>query len=169
MKKILTALSLLAVSSTLSAAPVFMSTDWAKQACDGWNQSGPLSKGLAKDWIDNNADRGHKVIHIYRSDCAESKPVELTISKAEGMAKCTYGGAVVNEKLNPEVDYLMFANDEDWVCMGAGKWGCGAMGAMMTGKLNFVGPKMEAMSVMGPFDSFLLLTGSLDTDRNSCP
>ena len=169
MKKRLIALSLLFASSAVSAAPVFMSTDWAKAACDGWNQSGPLSNELAGDWMANNADRGYKVIQIYRTDCPDSPRVELTISQADGMAKCTHGGAVAHEELNPEVDYLMYANDEDWVCMGEGKWGCGAMGAMMTGKLNFAGPKMEAMSVMGPFDSFLLLTGSIESDRGSCP
>jgi putative sterol carrier protein len=53
--------------------------------------------------------------------------------------------------------------------MGEGKFGCGAMGAMMTGKLKFEGPKMEAMGVMGPFDSFLLLTGKVPGDKASCP
>jgi putative sterol carrier protein len=43
------------------------------------------------------------------------------------------------------------------------------MGAMMTGKLKFEGPKMEAMGVMGPFDSFLILTGKVPGDKASCP
>ncbi len=169
MKKTLTALCLLSLSSAVSAAPVFMSVDWAKAACDGWNQSGPLTKELGGDWIQNNADRGYKVIQIYRTDCPDSPRVELTISAEDGMAKCTYGGAVVHEELNADVDYLMYANDEDWVCMGKGDWGCGAAGAMMTGKLNFAGPKMEAMSVMGPFNGFLQLTGQIDSDRGNCP
>ena len=36
--------------------------------------------------------------------------------------------------------------------MGEGAFGCGAMGAMTTGKLKFSGPKMETMGVMGPFN-----------------
>jgi len=67
------------------------------------------------------------------------------------------------------VDYVMNATDEDWTCMGEGKFGCGAMGAMMTGKLEFEGPKVEAMSVVGPFDSFLQLTGKVAGDKSSCP
>jgi putative sterol carrier protein len=62
----------------------------------------------------------------------------------------------------------MNATDEDWACMGKGSFGCGAMGAMMTGKFKFSGPKGEAMSVMGPFDSFLQLTGKVPGDTSSC-
>lgn len=43
------------------------------------------------------------------------------------------------------------------------------MGAMMTGKLKFQGPKAEAMGVIGPFDSFLLLAGKVPGDTSSCP
>jgi putative sterol carrier protein len=43
------------------------------------------------------------------------------------------------------------------------------MGAMATGKLKFKGPKMEAMGVMGPFASFLELTGKVPSDRTACP
>lgn len=66
------------------------------------------------------------------------------------------------------VDYLMHANDKDWTCMGAGSFGCGAMGAMMTGKLKFSGPKMEAMQVMTPFESFLQLTGKVAGNKGNC-
>jgi len=55
----------------------------------------------------------------------------------------------------------MNATDEDWACMGMGSFGCGAMGAMMTGKLKFSKPKGEAKSVLGPFDTFLQLTGKV--------
>jgi putative sterol carrier protein len=55
----------------------------------------------------------------------------------------------------------MNATDEDWACRGKGRFGCGAMGAMMTGKLKFSGPKGEAMSVVGLFDSFLQLIGKV--------
>jgi putative sterol carrier protein len=43
------------------------------------------------------------------------------------------------------------------------------MGAMMTGKLQFKGPKGEAMGVMGPFDTFLQLTGKVPGDKKACP
>ncbi|HHH39203.1 MAG TPA: sterol-binding protein [Sedimenticola sp.] len=163
-------LSLALVSAGASAAaPVFMSPQWAADACKAWNADDELTEGLGGDWINNDAGRGYKVIQIYRSDCGADKKVELTISNEDGKAKCTYGGAVAHQELNPDVDYLMYASDEDWACMGEGSWGCGPMGAMATGKLKFDGPKMEAMSVMGPFEGFLLLTGKVDADRNSCP
>jgi hypothetical protein len=53
--------------------------------------------------------------------------------------------------------------------MGEGSFGCGAMGAMTTGKLKFSGPKGEAMGVMGPFDDFLVLTGQIGGDKDACP
>ena len=40
---------------------------------------------------------------------------------------------------------------------------------MMTGKLKYSGPKGEAMSVMGRFDSFLQLTGKVPGDTSSGP
>jgi len=36
-------------------------------------------------------------------------------------------GAVTMQTLNKDVDYVMHATDEDWICMGQGKFGCGAM------------------------------------------
>ncbi|MCB1858223.1 MAG: SCP2 sterol-binding domain-containing protein [Gammaproteobacteria bacterium] len=161
--------ALIVAASNTWAAPVFMSEEWAAEACNAWNENPKLVTGLAGKWIGNDAGRGYKVIHIYRSDCDTTRRVELTITDSEGGAHCSYGGTVQHNALNGDVDYLMYANDQDWVCMGKGDWGCGPMGAMATGKLKFEGPKMEAMSVMGPFEDFLLLTGSLDSDRNSCP
>lgn len=169
MKKTLICLPLLAAAGIAQAAPVFMSDQWAVAACDGWNAQQELTNGLAGDWINNNNGRGYKVIQIYRLDCPDSKRVELTITAMDGQAKCTYGGPLKHTQLSNDVDYVMYASDEDWVCMGEGKWGCGPMGAMATGKLKFEGPKMEAMGVMGPFESFLLLTGKVEADRNSCP
>ncbi len=168
MKKTILALSTLLAMSGAQAA-TFMSADWAAEACEAWNADQKLVDGLSGDWIKNDAGRGYKVIHIYRTDCKDSPKVELTISNVDGKAKCTYGGAVKHTELNPDVDYLMYANDEDWVCMGKGSWGCGPMGAMATGKLKFKGPKMEAMGVMGPFASFLELTGKVPSDRTACP
>ena len=169
MKKFFISLALLAVAAQVQAAPVFMSSEWAQQACEAWNSKDDLTNGLSGNWINNNDGRGYKVIQIYRMDCPDSARVELTISAQDGQAKCTYGGPVKHTQLNSDVDYVMYGTDEDWVCMGEGKWGCGPMGAMMSGKLKFEGPKWEAMKVMGPFESFLLLTGEVETDRGSCP
>jgi len=63
----------------------------------------------------------------------------------------------------------MSATDEDWTCIGEGKLGCGAIGPMTTGRPGFNGPKVEATGVMGPFDSFLQLTGKVAGDKSSCP
>ncbi|CRI64426.1 conserved exported hypothetical protein [Thiocapsa sp. KS1] len=167
------ALALPALALTVSAgaqAATFMDADWAASACQAWNGAGTLTAGLAgEEWAANNAGRGYKVIQLYRTKCGEGSRVELQISDKDGKAMCTYGGAVKTTTLDPKVDYLMNATDEDWACMGEGRLGCGAMGAMTTGKLKFKGPKMEAMGVMGPFDTFLQLTGKVAGDKSSCP
>ena len=152
-----------------ASAGAFMDAEWASGMCEAWNGSTELTEGLGGDWSANNAGRGYKVIRLYRTDCGEDTAVQLTISDQEGKAVCTYGGAPSDEEMNYEVDYLMHATDEDWACMGKGSWGCGAMGAMMTGKLQFQGPKMEAMGVMGPFNEFLQLTDEVPGDMDACP
>ncbi|MBF0278708.1 MAG: SCP2 sterol-binding domain-containing protein [SAR324 cluster bacterium] len=146
-----------------------MSSEWADAVCKAWNENKTLVNELAGDWMKNNGKRGYKVIHLYRSDCADSPRVELTITEKPGEASCGYGGSIKHQDLNSDMDYVMYATDEDWQCMGDGVWGCGPMGAMATGKLNFEGPQFEAMSVMGPFEEFLLLTGKVNADRDSCP
>jgi putative sterol carrier protein len=50
--------------------------------------------------------------------------------------------------------------------MGAGEYG--PMKAMMFGRLKFIGPKVEAMTVMGPFETFLKLPGKVANDK-ACP
>lgn len=168
--KMITTLGLAMLISGTAQGAVFMDADWAASACEQWNASSTLTEGLAGDsWAANNAGRGYKIIHLYRDKCGPGSAVELEISDKDGKAMCTYGGAVKHTELNSDVDYLMHADDDDWTCMGEGKWGCGAMGAMMTGKLKFEGPKGEAMKVMGPFGDFLLLTGKVPGDKAACP
>ena len=82
---------------------------------------------------------------------------------------CTYGGAPTADAMDSSMDYVMHATDDDWNCMGKASFGCGAMGAMMTGKLKFEGPKMEAMGVMGPFNAFLQLVDEVPGDQGQCP
>ncbi len=154
----------------ITSAGTFMDADWAKQACEKWNQTPALTNELAGEvWMDNNAGRGYKVLHLYRTHCGENTKQQLTISAKDGKAICTYGGAPTEKNFSPKSDYLMHATDEHWACMGKGDFGCGPMGAMMSGKLKFTGPKMEAMGVMGPFESFLRLTGTVAGDTSSCP
>jgi putative sterol carrier protein len=45
----------------------------------------------------------------------------------------------------------------------------GPMRAMMFGRLKFDGPYGEAMSNMGPFESFLLLVGKVPGETTACP
>ena len=61
----------------------------------------------------------------------------------------------------------MWAETARWREMGAGDYG--PMRAMMFGRLNFEGPKMEAMGNMGPFGGFLLLVGKVPGDWAACP
>lgn len=167
--RLLIGLTGLACSSALYAG-TFMDADWASAACSAWNSTPALTNDLGgKAWAANDAGRGYKVIQLYRDKCGEASKVELEIADKDGKAHCVRGGAVKHAKLDPSVDYLMHASDEDWACMGKGSFGCGAMGAMATFKLKFKGPKGEAMGVIGPFDNFLLLTGKVPGDTSSCP
>ena len=151
-----------------AAAPVMMSPDWAKHACAAWNADSVLTDGLAKSgWIDNDNKRGYKVMHVFRTECKDRRPVELRIAKQNGKAMCVYGGAIENAKLDDDVDYLMHATTQRWVEMGLGDYG--PMRAMMFGRLEFEGPKLEAMGNMGPFENFLLLVGRVQADYGSCP
>lgn len=170
---LLSSLCLLAVvSSTQAQAGEFMDAAWAKQACDAWNTDATLTAGLMDtdgySWIKNDAGRGYKLIQMYRTSCGEASKVQLNISLQGNKAMCNYGGATDGKAMNFDVDYLMHAKDTDWTCMGNGDFGCGAMGAMMSGKLNFKGPKMEAMKVMSPFESFLKLTGKVPGNKTEC-
>ncbi len=167
--RITAALAALACSSAVSAA-TFLDDSWASAACSAWNDTPALVNELGGHaWAANDAGRGYKIIQLYRVKCGVSSRVELEIVNKDGKAICERGGEVKHATLDSKVDYLMYASDEDWACMGKGSFGCGAMGAMMTGKLKFEGPKGEAMSVMGPFDKFLLLTGKVPGDTSSCP
>lgn len=167
--KLTISIAALALATGAAQAATFMDADWAAAACEAWNQSEKLTTGLGGDaWAANDAGRGYKVIQLYRKECGEDSKVELEIANQDGKAICTRGGSVQRDP-NFDVDYLMYATDEDWVCMGEGSFGCGAMGAMMTGKLKFNGPKGEAMGVMGPFNAFLKLTGEVAGDKSTCP
>ena len=161
------ALAALAVFATAAhAAPALMSAEWTAQACDAWNKDATLTSGLAEKWIKNDANRGYKIIHLYRTDCGEATQTEMKIVSKDGKAMCVYGGAVQNPKLDYAVDYTMHATSERWGEMGAGEYG--PMKAMMFGRLKFAGPKVEAMSVMGPFEAFLRLPGKIPGDK-ACP
>lgn len=148
----------------------FMDEAWASSACDAWNQSDTLTGKLGGEkWAAKNGDRGYKLVQLYRTPCGESTKVQLNIVDQDGAAHCAYGGAPDGKAFNKKYDYVMHATDKHWTCMGAAKFGCKAMGAMMSGKLKFVGPKMEAMGVMGPFNAFLKLVGQVGIDEGGCP
>ncbi len=148
----------------------FMDAGWASQLCQAWNKTPALTGKLGGDsWASNNAGRGYKTIQLYRNQCGQGSKVELKIADKDGEAICISGGEVTNKTPNYKVDYLMHASNKHWACMGEGSFGCGAMGAITTGKLKFSGPKGEAMGVMGPFDQFLVLTGKVASDQGACP
>jgi putative sterol carrier protein len=152
-------------ASVAQAAPL-MSADWMQRACESWNGNPILSGELADKWIKNDAGRGYKIVHMYRTDCGANTKVEMKIVPQGGKAICTYGGAVKTTAMNLDVDYIMHAETKRWREMGAGEYG--PMRAMMFNRLKFEGPKMEAMSVMGPFEQFLLMPGKIAGD-DSCP
>ncbi len=57
--------------------------------------------------------------------------------------------------------------ESGWVRNDGGKGEYGTMRAMMFGRLEFEGPKGEAMSNMTPFENFQL--GKVPSDTGSCP
>lgn len=154
-------------------ADTYMDAAWAQKACTAWNASPILTSQLMNtdgySWVNNDAKRGYKLVQMYRSHCGVASKIQLTIQSKDGKAMCVVAGKPDGKKMNFNVDYLMNATDKNWVCMGRGSWGCGAMGAMMSGKLKFQGPKMEAMQVMSPFESFLKVAGKVPGDKASCP
>jgi putative sterol carrier protein len=144
---------------------IFMSEPWAAAACEAWNEDELLTGGLVK-WMENDLDRGYKMIQIYRMDCEESPRIELRLEGVDDEVQCTYGG-LAKAELESKADYVMFAQTERWEEMGAGKYG--PMKGMMFRRLRFQGPKLEAMNNMGPFKNFLLLTGQVPGDTSTCP
>jgi len=170
MLKKLSIVTLIAIGTSVPMlATEFMDVSWAKSTCDAWNKNATLTNKLGK-WSSNDKKRGYKIIQIYRTECGKSSKIQLNISNKNGKAICNYGGKPDGKKIDTSVDYVMHASDKDWTCIGKGSFGCGAMGAMASGKLQFSGPKMEAMSVMGPFESFLKLTGKVaSTKSKNCP
>jgi putative sterol carrier protein len=156
------------LAAPVLAAPVMMSADWAKDACDAWNKDPVLTDKLVESgWIKNDGGRGFKVMHVARSDCGDKASAELRIALKENKAACVYGGAPSAATLDGSADYSMKAETTRWVEMGKGEYG--PMRAMMLGRLGFDGPRLEAMSNMGPFENFLLLVGKVPSESGACP
>lgn len=159
--------SLPALALAQAPAPA-MSAPWAQAMCTAWNADATLTAKLAESgWIKNDAGRGFKAMQIYRGDCANSERIEMRIALKDDKAQCVYGGVAETRNLDRGADYLMWAETARWREMGAGEYG--PMKAMMFGRLNFEGPRMEAMGNMGPFESFLLLVGKVPGEWAGCP
>ena len=163
-----TTFTIITMSVPVLAAPVLMSADWAKDACEAWNKDPVLTVKLVESgWAKNDKDRGFKVMQVYRSDCGDKPTAELRVALKDAKAMCIYGGAPETANLDSGADYVMKAVTPRWIEMGKGEYG--PMKAMMFGRLGFDGPMMEAMSNMGPFESFLLLVGKVPSETSSCP
>jgi putative sterol carrier protein len=162
-------LFLLALASgTAGAQTVLMSEQWAAAACTAWNQDAVLTDQLAESgWAANDKGRGFKIMQLYRSDCGNRSTAEMRIAQKDGKALCVYGGKVQGQSLDAGADYVMSAETARWLEMGRGDYG--PMRAMMFGRLQFQGPKMEAMSNMAPFENFLRLVGKVPGSTDSCP
>ncbi len=166
---ILASFAIIAASTSPSnAAPVLMSPDWGKDACEAWNADPVLTDRLVESgWIKNDNGRGFKVMQLYRSDCGAAATAEMRIALKDGKAACVYGGVPETAKLDAGADYVMSAETARWIEMGNGEYG--PMRAMMFGRLGFEGPKLEAMGNMGPFANFLLLVGKVPSESATCP
>ena len=163
------AIGALAAGSAVQAAPVFMSADWARDACTAWNADAGLTKKLNESgWVANNKNRGYKLLRVARGDCPATAPrAELRIVPKDGLASCEQGGPATAAALDGDADYLMTADTPRWMEMGRGEYG--PMRAMMFGRLSFDGPMWEAMGNMGPFEGFLQLVGKVPGDTGACP
>jgi putative sterol carrier protein len=158
----------LGLAAPVLAAPVMMSADWAKEACEAWNRDPVLTDKLVETgWIKNDKGRGFKVMQVLRSDCGDKATAELRVAQKDGKAMCVFGGAAETAKLDSGADYLMKAETGRWVEMGKGEYG--PMRAMMLGRLGFTGPMVEAMGNMAPFENFLLLVGKVPSETKACP
>lgn len=145
-----------------------MSPQWAEQMCSAWNADPVLTGKLVESgWVKNDAGRGHKTMQIWRSDCQNSARVEMRIALKDGRAQCVYGGSAGTQPLDRGTDYQMWAESPRWREMGAGDYG--PMKAMMLKRLEFDGPRFEAMGNMGPFENFLRLVGKVPGDWAACP
>ena len=154
-------------ASSSAGDVVYMSVPYIKKFCDSWNEDELLTVGLAdSEWVDNDGDKGFKIIQLYRRDCPDSDPVEMQFERQGDKAMCVYAGKVENPDLDRSADYEMFADTKRWIEMGNGEYG--PMKGMMFGRLKFKGPKMEAMGNMGPFKNFLLMFGA-PGDTSKCP
>jgi putative sterol carrier protein len=170
MRSIVSAVALFALGfgAPALAAPVMMSAEWGKEACAAWNLDPVLTNKLAESgWVKNDRGRGFKVMQVYRTDCGDRPTAELRVALKDGKAMCVYGGAVETANVDSGVDYVMRAESGRWVEMGKGEYG--PMRAMMSGRLGFSGPMVEAMGNMGPFESFLLLVGKVPSETKACP
>lgn len=148
--------------------PAMMSVEYISQFCDAWNSDELMTKGLAdSEWVDNDGDKGFKIIQLYRKDCPESPRVEMQFERQDNKAICVYAGKIENPDLDRGSDYEMFADTKRWIEVGNGDYG--PLKAMMFGRLKFKGPKIEAMGNMGPFKNFLLLFGRFPADTTICP
>lgn len=156
-------LSLAGSTVAFADIPVFMSPAWAQELCTAWNSNATLADKLGGSWIKNNGGKGYKIMEISDSDYKNVPPVQLEISAKDGKALCTYGGAVKVKDLNYDYDYKMWATTHDWHHMGS------PMTAMMFGRLNFKGPKFEAMENMGPFSAFLKLVKEVPGNDKVAP
>jgi putative sterol carrier protein len=160
--------TLLAAAQPALAQTPAMSPSWAQAMCGAWNADATLTGKLVETgWIKNDGGRGFKAMQIWRADCPGSEHIEMRIALKDDKAQCVYGGAAATQALDRGADYLMWAETPRWREMGAGEYG--PMRAMMFGRLNFDGPRMEAMGNMAPFESFLLLVGKVPGNWAGCP
>jgi putative sterol carrier protein len=169
MQKTLVCLALGALGGTAGAQGLpAMSAKWAEQMCAAWNADATLTEKLVESgWIKNDGGRGFKAMQIWRSDCAASPRIEMRIALKDGKAQCVQGGAPGTQAFDRGADYQMWAETGRWREMGEGQYG--PMKAMMFKRLEFDGPRFEAMGNMGPFENFLRLVGKVPGNWEGCP
>ncbi len=76
------AVLLLTAAPAARADSVMMSAEWAQGMCEAWNAEPGLTGNL-DGWIENDKERGYKLMRIYRRDCPDSPWIQMKTAKTD--------------------------------------------------------------------------------------
>lgn len=168
----ISSLALSIVTLNAGSGIQFMSPDFAKMMCSSWNESslpgklGSKEKG-GNDWINTEnkytgEKRGRQVLIMSRRDCPGIPRVQLTIENRDGLAVCSYGGAITESY--EKAEWAFAPETEQWYKFASGKWGYMQMPGIMSG---FRGPMFVARANIDNFGIFWKIAGSVAKRTNA--
>ena len=143
--KILVAL----LASTLS----FSSFADIEKLVHDFNASHGPSELVDSDWVENDGGKNFKIVQAFVNNSFIS--IELHIDKSGKIVTWIDQARTTDSTINPDVDYQLFADFEDWQVIAKGE--NDFMHHLTVGGLTFKGPMMEAMSKIQVIDQLLLI------------